>query len=142
MKGCAICSINRVVLTGGLTRDPELRHTPDGTAVVTLRLGFTTVRLVEGEWRERSNYIDVEAWGTQAENAARYLARGRQIAVDGRLQWSEFETNGRKRQVHRIVAENVQYLPQGRGSDEDRRQVEPAPATVGQAAEGGGDDIP
>src|SRR5919197_5509284 len=142
MKGGAMSAINRTVLTGGLTRDPELRHTPEGTPVVTLRVGFTTVHLVDGEWRERANYIDVETWGTQAENAAKYLARGRQIAVDGRLQWSEFETNGRKRQVHRIVAEHVQYLPQGRGRDEDRPPVEPTPSTAGGAAEGASDDIP
>jgi single-strand DNA-binding protein len=91
--------------------------------VVTLRVGFTTVHLAEGEWRERSNYIDVETWGVQAENAAKYLARGRQIAVDGRLQWSEYETNGRKRQIHRVIAEKVQYLPQAGGSHDHSAAV-------------------
>ena len=135
-------AINRVVLTGGLTGDPELRHTPDGTPVVTLRLGFTTVHLAEGEWRERSNYIDVETWGSQAENAAKCLARGSQIAVDGRLQWSEYETNGRRRQVHKVVAEIVQYLPRG-GGRQDRPAVEGAASAVGEGAvEGGNDDIP
>lgn len=136
-------AINRVVLTGGLTRDPELRRTPDGTPVVTLRLGFTTVRLVEGEWRERSNYIDVETWGSQAENAAKYLARGRQIAVDGRLQWSEYETNGRRRQVHRIVAENVQYLPQPSGGGPDRSALQGGASEMDErAVESERDDIP
>ena len=136
-------AINGAVLTGGLTRDPELRHTPDGTAVVTLRLGFTTVRLVDGQWRERSNYIDVETWGRQAENAARYLARGRQIAVDGRLQWSEYETNGRKRQLHRIVADNVQYLPQRDAGSEAAAAADGAPPEASaEAAVEATDDVP
>jgi single-strand DNA-binding protein len=136
-------AINRVVLTGGLTRDPELRHTPDGTPVVTMRLGFTTVHLVEGEWRERPNYIDVETWATQAENAAKYLARGSQIAVDGRLQWSEYETNGRKRQVHKVVAEMVQYLPRTGGGGRDPSTVEDAGSAVSDGAvAAGSDDIP
>ncbi len=136
-------AINRVVLIGGLTRDPELRHTPDGTPVVTMRLGFTTVHLVEGEWRERANYIDVETWATQAENAAKYLARGSQIAVDGRLQWSEYETNGRKRQVHKVVAEIVQYLPRPGGGGQDPSAVEDAGSAVSDGAvEAGSDDIP
>jgi single-strand DNA-binding protein len=104
-------SINRIVLTGGLTRDPELRETPAGTSVTTLRLAFTTLRKVDGEWQERSNYVDVELWGLHAENAVAYLAKGRQIAVDGRLEWSEYEAAGGTRiQVHRVVADSVQYL--------------------------------
>jgi single-strand DNA-binding protein len=104
-------NINRIVLTGGLTRDPELRETPAGASVTTLRLAFSTLRKVDGEWQERSNYIDVEVWGVLAENAVTYLSRGRQIAVDGRLEWSEYESaNGARIQVHRVVADSVQYL--------------------------------
>jgi primosomal replication protein N len=85
----AIGSINRIVLTGGLARDPELREAPSGTPVATLRLAFTTLRRVDGGWHERPNYIDVEVWGRQAENAAAHLSKGRQIAIDGRLEWTE-----------------------------------------------------
>lgn len=103
-------NLNRVVLTGGLTRDPELRHTPSGTAVTTLRLGYTTQRRVGGEWQERSNYVDVELWGAQAESAVRHLSKGRQVAVDGRLEWREYETRaGERRQVHSIVADGVEW---------------------------------
>ncbi len=109
-------NINRVVLICGLTRDPELRQTPSGKAVVTLRVGFATGRLIDGAWQEKRNYIDVEVWGSQAENAARHLSRGRQVCVDGRLELSEYEArDGSKRRVHRVVADNVQYLPQAAG---------------------------
>jgi single-strand DNA-binding protein len=117
-------SINRIVLTGGLTRDPELRETPGGTSVTTLRVAFTTLRKVDGQWQEKSNYIDVELWGMQAENAATYLSKGRQIAVDGRLEWTEYETaSGARVQLHRVVADSVQYLA-GNG----RREAQSASA--------------
>lgn len=104
-------NINRIVLTGGLARDPELRETPSGTSVTTLRLAFSTLRKVDGEWQERSNYIDVELWGLHAENAVAYLSKGRQIAVDGRLEWIEYESaSGARIQLHRVVADSIQYL--------------------------------
>ena len=83
----------------------------------------------------------METWGAQAENVARYLARGRQIAVDGRLHWSEYEVNGRKRQLHRIVAENVQYLPQSAG-DPSGRSASDDPAAGEAAAVSGDEEIP
>jgi single-strand DNA-binding protein len=108
-------NVNRIVLTGGLTRDPELRQTPAGTSVTTLRLGYTTQRRVEGEWRDRSNYVDVELWGARAETAVRHLSKGRQVAIDGRLEWREYETRaGERRQVHSIVADNIEFLADGR----------------------------
>jgi single-strand DNA-binding protein len=109
-----MAGINRIIVTGGLTRDPALRTTPTGTPVATLRLVFTTLRRADDGWRERRNYIDVELWGAQAENAMSFLTRGRQIAVDGRLEWSEYETrDGAKRHGYKIIADGVQYLPGG-----------------------------
>jgi single-strand DNA-binding protein len=110
-------NINRTVLTGGLTRDPELRRTRAGAAVATMRIAFTTQQRIDSAWQERSNYIDVELFGAQAESAAKHLTRGRQVAVDGRLEWREYEgRDGVRRQVHRIVADSVQYLPDGRAA--------------------------
>jgi len=109
-------NLNRVVLTGGLARDPELRHTPSGTAVTTLRLGYTTQRRAGGAWQERSNYVDVEVWGNAAQSAVEHLAKGRQVAVDGRLEWREYEArDGGRRQAHSIVADTVEFLANGRG---------------------------
>ena len=137
-------SINRVVLTCGLTRDPKLRHTPGGTAVVTLRVAFATGRLTDGEWREKRNYVDVEVWGAQAESAEKHLSKGRQLAIDGRLEWSEYESrDGSKRQGLRVVADNVQYLPVAAGAAHDRSAVQfEASGEDEGGVENGHDDIP
>lgn len=106
-------NINRIVITGNLTRDPELRNLPSGTAVCSLRIASNTGRKdpSTNQWTEKPNYFDVVVWGGQAENCARYLAKGRSVAIDGRLEWREFETReGEKRQAVEIVAEQVQFL--------------------------------
>ncbi|WP_205696276.1 single-stranded DNA-binding protein [Conexibacter sp. SYSU D00693] len=105
-------NINRVVLTGNLTRDPELRSLPSGTQVCTLRIASNSRRKdASGEWVDKPNYFDVTVWGAQGENCARYLSKGRPIAVDGRLEWREYTTQeGQKRQAVDIVADAVQFL--------------------------------
>ena len=111
-------NINRVVLVGNLTRDPELRHTPSGMAVCSLRLAVNTRRkdAATGEWTEKPNYFDITVWGAQGENCAQYLAKGRPVGVDGRLEWREWETaEQQKRQAVSIVADTVQFLDGPRG---------------------------
>lgn len=128
-------SINRVVLVGNLTRDPELRHTPSGTAVCSLRLAVNTRRKDEsGQWTDKPNYFDVTVWGQQGENCAQYLAKGRPVAIDGRLEWREWEAqDGAKRQAVEVVAESVQFLG-------GRQESEGAYVPAGAAASG--DDFP
>jgi single-strand DNA-binding protein len=112
-----MANINRVVLVGNLTRDPELRHTPSGTAVCSLRLAVNTRRKdgATGEWTEKPNYFDITVWGNQGENCAQYLAKGRPVAIDGRLEWREWEAqDGQKRQAVEVIADSVQFLG-GRG---------------------------
>ena len=88
----AASNINRVVLTGNLTRDPELLSTPGGTSVCSLRVAVNSRRKDEsGQWVDKPNYFDVTVWGAQGENCAQYLAKGRPVAVDGRLNWREWE---------------------------------------------------
>ena len=105
-------NINRVVLVGNLTRDPELRHTPSGTPVCSLRLAVNTRRKDEsGQWTDKPNYFDITVWGQQGENCAQYLSKGRPVAIDGRLEWREWEAqDGAKRQAVEVVAESVQFL--------------------------------
>jgi single-strand DNA-binding protein len=108
----AATNINRVVLTGNLTRDPELRSLPSGMSVCSLRIAVNTRRKgAGGEWEDKANYFDVTVWGAQGENSARYLSKGRPVAIDGRLEWREWDTqDGQKRQAVDIVADSVQFL--------------------------------
>ena len=111
----AATNINRVVLTGNLTRDPELRSTSSGTAVCSLRIASNTRRKgPSGDWEDKPNFFDVTVWGAQGENCARFLSRGRPVAIDGRLEWREFtDKDGNKRQAIEIVADAVQFLGNG-----------------------------
>jgi len=108
-----MANINRVVLVGNLTKDPELRHTGGGTAVCSLRLAVNTRRKdgATGEWTEKPNFFDITVWGNQGENCAQYLSKGRPVAIDGRLEWREWEAqDGTKRQAVEVVADTVQFL--------------------------------
>jgi single-strand DNA-binding protein len=105
-------NINRVVITGNLTRDPELRAA-GSTSVCSLRVACNGRRKngQTGEWEDQPNYFDVSVWGAQGENCSRYLSKGRGVAVDGRLQWREWtDQQGNKRQAVDIVADSVQFL--------------------------------
>jgi single-strand DNA-binding protein len=106
-------NINRVIITGNLTRDPELRSlSSSGTSVCTLRVACNGRRRNSaGEWEDQPNYFDVTVWGAQGENCSRYLSKGRPVAVDGRLHWREWTTEeGQKRSSVDIIADSVQFL--------------------------------
>lgn len=108
----AASNINRVILTGNLTKDPELRALPGGSTVCSLRLACNTRRKsASGDWEDKPNYFDVTVWGAQGENCSKFLSKGRPVAIDGRLNWREWETpEGQKRQAVDIVADSVQFL--------------------------------
>jgi single-strand DNA-binding protein len=143
-----MANINRVILVGNLTRDPELRHTPSGTAVCKLRVAVNTRQKDgTGQWVDKPNYFDVTVWGNQGESCAQYLSKGRPIGIDGRLDWREWEAqDGTKRQAVEIIAENVQFLG-SRGDSEGRTQFVPEGATTAAAdadfpGSASDDDIP
>lgn len=120
----AASNINRVVVSGNLTRDPELRSLQSGSSVCKLRLAVNTRRKgSSGDWEDKPNYFDVTVWGAQGENCAKYLSKGRPVAIDGRLEWSEWESEGQKRQKVEIVADSVQFL----GGRDDSTGGSPAP---------------
>src|SRR5436309_214257 len=104
-------NINRVVLTGNLTRDPELRSTGGGLAVCKLGIAVNTRRKnSEGQWEEKPNFFRVTVFGRQAESCHNYLKKGRAVAIDGRLEWSTWENDGQKRESIDIIADSVQFL--------------------------------
>ncbi|MGI8462206.1 MAG: single-stranded DNA-binding protein [Solirubrobacterales bacterium] len=105
-------NINRVTITGNLTADPELRSTPSGQSLCKLRVAVNSSRKdANGEWVDKPNYFDVTVWGAQGDNCANYLFKGRPVAIDGRLDWREWEAkDGSKRQSVEIIANTVQFL--------------------------------
>jgi single-strand DNA-binding protein len=122
----AASNVNVVVITGNLTKDPELRSTGGGTPVCELRVAVNSRRKDQsGQWVDKPNYFDVVVWGAQGENCANYLSKGRPIAVEGRLDWREWEAKdgSGKRQAVQIVANSVQFL----GSRDGSGGGQPAP---------------
>ena len=106
-------NINRVIITGNLTKDPESGSIPNSTtSVCSLRVAVNGRRRnASGEWEDAPNYFDVTVFGQQGENCVRYLKKGRGVAIDGRLRWREWTSNeGQKRQAVDIIADTVQFL--------------------------------
>lgn len=135
-------SYNRVVLVGNLTRDPELRYTPNGTPVANLTIAVNERYTSQGEKKERTSYFDAEVWGRQAEVCGEYLSKGKCILIEGKLRQSKWTDNeGKARTKIRISVDNFQFLSP-RGSAEagdgagaprprpfqDRKQPQDAPA--------------
>jgi single-strand DNA-binding protein len=101
---------NKVILIGNLTKDPELRYTPKGTPVCTLRLASTTRYKSGDSMKDDTLFINVVVWGKQGETAAQYLAKGRSVLVEGRLQEQRWETDGQQKSRFEIVAQGVRFL--------------------------------
>ena len=156
----AASNINRVIITGNLTADPELRSLPSGTSICKLRVACNTRRKDNstGEWVDKPNYFNVTVWGAQGENCANYLSKGRPVAVEGRLDWREWEAKdgGGKRQAVQIVANSVQFLGSRDGgggngnggggfTPQSDTPADPSDFDAAPAGAGGGssdDDIP
>jgi len=157
-----MASYNKVLLMGNLTRDPEVRYTPKGTAVAAIGLAVNRVYTTDaGEKKEEVTFVDVEVWGRQAETAGEYLSKGRPVFVEGRLKldsWDDKET-GQKRSKLKVVGERIQFLGTPRQGAEfkdtvpvgdsarrtERGQAAPlateaAPAENAEPASNGGDD--
>ncbi len=105
-------SFNKVILIGNLTRDPEIRYTPGGTAVANFRMAVNRKYKQGDEFREEVCYIDIVVFGKQAESCGQYLNKGSGVIVEGRLQEKRWESEeGQKRSKHEVVAQTVRFLP-------------------------------
>lgn len=150
-----MANLNKVMLIGNLTRDPELRVTPKGTAICTFSLAVNRkFKDDSGGEREEVTYIDIEAWGKSGENISKYCTKGRPLFVEGRLrldQWEDKNTK-EKRSRMKVVLENFQFLGTGRGGDgggeggETRsyapRSSAPRPSSPAPAQENLDEDVP
>jgi single-strand DNA-binding protein len=114
-----MANLNKVMLIGNLTRDPELRHTPKGTAVSEISMAINRVwNNDQGQKQEETTFVEVTLWGRQAELAQQYLTKGRPVYIEGRLNldtWDDKET-GKKRSKLRVIGENMQFLSSGTGA--------------------------
>jgi single-strand DNA-binding protein len=136
-----MASFNKVILVGNLTRDPELRYTPKGLAIAKLGLAVNrTWKSETGESKEEVTFVDIDAFGKQAETIGQYLKKGRPILVEGRLrldQWDDKQT-GQKRSRLGVVMENFQFLDSGNrtegGTEASRRPAAAAAAPAAPAA--------
>ncbi|HZE13420.1 MAG TPA: single-stranded DNA-binding protein [Chthoniobacterales bacterium] len=148
-----MASFNKVILLGNLTRDPEVRYTPKGTAVTELGMAVNRVYTAEnGEKREDTTFVDVTLWGRTAEIAGEYLKKGRPVFIEGRLQldtWDD-KQSGQKRSKLKVVGEGLQLLGGrpggggGGGGDEEggSRSSRPAPPPKAAVSEPDDDEIP
>jgi single-strand DNA-binding protein len=149
-------NLNKVFLAGNLTRDPELRYTPGGTAVAQFSVAVNRrYKNREGQMQEEATFVDIEVWGRQAETSSEYLSKGSPVLIEGRLKldsWQSKQT-GERRTKLRVVGERVQFLGRrGRGDDRGRpsgqpqqgggprRRGERPPAAAGESS--GGDQGP
>ncbi len=132
-------SINRVAITGNLTRDPELRATPSGTQVLNLGVAVNdrAKNQQTGEWEDRPNFVDCVVFGARAEALSRILAKGSKVAVEGKLRYSSWETKeGGRRSKLEVVVDELDFLSRGNGQQGAQPYQAPAPQQYAQANQG------
>jgi single-strand DNA-binding protein len=139
-----MASFNKVILLGNLTRDPEVRYTPKGTAVADLGIAVNRTYTAEnGEKREEVTFVDVTFWGRTAENAGQYLKKGRPVFVEGRLQLDSWDDkqSGQKRSKLKVVGELLQFLGGARqgGGDGEPDEIGSSSSAYSSGGGGGGE---
>lgn len=146
-----MASFNKVILAGNLTRDPELRYTPKGTAVARLTLAVNRTYSSEGgEKKEEVSFVDIDAWGRQAEVIAQYMKKGRPLLVEGRLKQDTWEDKNTKQKQSKlkVVLETFSFIDSNRGdgggspTPQRATAAAPAPETAEGDAPPESDDVP
>lgn len=118
-------SINRVTISGNLTRDPELRSTPSGMAVLQLGVAVNDRRKNQrtGEWEDHPNFIDCTMFGTRAEKLAQYLGKGAKVAIDGKLRYESWEKDGQKRSKLSVIVDDIEFMSRGESAPQQREEA-------------------
>lgn len=132
-------SINRVVISGNLTRDPELRQTAGGMAVLGFGVAVNDRRKNQqtGEWEDVPNFIDCTMFGARAEALSRFLSKGSKVAIEGKLHWSQWEREGQKRSKIEVIVDQIEFMSAGNGqaqANASQQATMPAPAQPQQTA--------
>lgn len=133
-------SINRVCISGNLTRDPETRRTAGGTAVMSFGVAVNdrAKNQQTGEWEDRPNFVDCVMFGTRAEAVGRYLSKGTKVAIEGRLRWSQWQTqDGQKRSKLEVIVDEIEFM-----SRSEQQAYAPAQQAYAPAADVYSEDIP
>lgn len=139
-------SINRVIISGNLTRDPELRATAGGMQVMSLGVAVNDRRrnAQTGEWEDYPNFVDCTMFGTRAESLARFLSKGTKVAIEGKLRWSQWERDGQKRSKLEVIVDDLEFMSsrqQGAPIQQPQQQYAPqqpqqyAPQPMAQPAQ-------
>lgn len=120
-------SINRVNISGNLTRDPELRATASGTQVLSFGVAVNDRRRnpQTGDWEDYPNFVDCTMFGTRAEAVSRYLSKGSKVAIEGKLRYSSWERDGQRRSKLEVIVDEIEFMSRGQQADQD---YAPAPA--------------
>ena len=121
-------SINRVAITGNLTRDPELRTTATGNPVLGFGVAVNDRRKNQqtGEWEDYPNFIDCTMFGARAQSISRFLSKGSKVAIEGKLRWSQWERDGQKRSKIEVIIDEIEFM--SRGDHPEVQVSQPAPA--------------
>ena len=132
-------SINRVIISGNLTRDPELRSTQSGMDVMSFGVAVNDRRRnpQTNEWEDYPNFVDCTMFGNRARSLHQYLSKGTKVAIEGKLRWSQWERDGQKRSKHELIVDQLSFMHARKSEDEG--ETAPAPAPAGDLFD---DDIP
>ena len=137
-----MASLNKVMLLGNLTRDPEVKYLPSGTAVADIGMAINRkFRTQQGEDKEETCFVSVEVWGRQAETCGEYLSKGSPLLVEGRLKYEEWEKDGRKNSRLKVVAERTQFVGSRRSEGGGPPPSAPGPGPAMEAAPPAADEL-
>ena len=119
-------SINRVVISGNLTRDPEVRTTQSGMPVMSIGVAVNDRRRNSqtGEWEDHANYIDCTMFGNRAQNVSQYLSKGSKVTLEGKLRWSQWERDGQKRSKIEVIIDDIDFGGRGGGQSQTGNQMQ------------------